>query len=120
MSVLKESLIKILEQNDVVILCDLSHNIICNGVLCRKCPFSTTENKQQLIKELKMIKFYEFPSTDTLIVLDTEKQLAASFPLKPIKSRYPDFTTWWGDRDISQYITRDFEGVLDSLKAYYA
>lgn len=67
-----------------------------------------------------MIKFYEFPSTDTLIVLDTEKQLAALFPLADIKGRYSDLNTWWGDHSISQYITRDFEGVLDSLKAYYA
>lgn len=67
-----------------------------------------------------MIKFYEFPSTDTLIVLDTEKQLAALFPLENIKGRYNDLNTWWGDDDISQYITSDFGGVLDSLKARYA
>ncbi|AGZ17256.1 hypothetical protein PM16_11 [Proteus phage PM16] len=67
-----------------------------------------------------MIKLYEFPSTDTLIVLDTQKQLAALFPLGEVKGRYNDLNTWWGDSDISQYITRDFEGVLDSLKAYYA
>lgn len=67
-----------------------------------------------------MIKFYEFPSTDTLIVLDTGKQLAALFPLADIKGRYNDLNTWWGDYDISEYITRDFEGVLDSLKDYYA
>lgn len=53
MSVLKESLITILEQNDVVILCDLSQNIACNGVLCRKCPFGSAKNKQKLIKELQ-------------------------------------------------------------------
>lgn len=53
MSVLKESLIKILEQNDVYTLCDLSQDIECNGVLCQKCPFGSAENKQQLIKELQ-------------------------------------------------------------------
>ncbi|UGC97802.1 hypothetical protein pp309_000014 [Proteus phage 309] len=67
-----------------------------------------------------MIKFYEFPSTDTLIVLDTEKQLAALFPLADIKGRCSDLNTWWGARNISHYITRNFERVLDSLKAYYA
>lgn len=67
-----------------------------------------------------MIKFYEFPSTDTLIVLDTEKQLAALFPLADIKGRYNDLNTWWGDDDVSQYVIRGFEGVLDSLKAHYA
>lgn len=67
-----------------------------------------------------MIKFYEFPSTDTLIVLDTEKQLAALFPLADIKGRYSDLNTWWGAHNISHYITRNFERVLDSLKAYYA
>ncbi|QDH85413.1 hypothetical protein [Proteus phage vB_PmiP_RS1pmA] len=67
-----------------------------------------------------MIKFYEFPSTDTLIVLDTEKQLAALFPLAYIKGRYNDLNTWWGDYDISEYVVSNFEGVLDSLKDYYA
>lgn len=67
-----------------------------------------------------MIKFYEFPSTDTLIVLDTGKQLAALFPLADIKGRYNDLNAWWGDRSISRYITRNFEEILDSLKAYYA
>ena len=67
-----------------------------------------------------MIKFYEFPSTDTLIVLDTGKQLAALFPLTYIKGRYNDLNTWWGDCDISEYTTSNFEGCLDSLKAYYA
>lgn len=67
-----------------------------------------------------MIKFYEFPSTDTLIVLDTEKQLVALFPLEDIKSRYPDFTTWWGNNDVIEFITRDLEGVLNTLQGYYA
>ena len=67
-----------------------------------------------------MIKFYEFPSTDTLIVLDTEQQLAALFPLGEVKGRYNDLNTWWGNSDISQYITRNFERVLDSLKDHYA
>lgn len=67
-----------------------------------------------------MIKFYEFPSTDTLIVLDIEKQLAILFPLADIKGIYSDLNTWWGDCSISHYITRNFEEVLDSLKAYYA
>lgn len=68
-----------------------------------------------------MIKFYEFPSIDTLVVLDTEKQLAALFPLTDIKGKCSDLNTWWGDRDISQYIIiRGFEWILDYLKAYYA
>lgn len=67
-----------------------------------------------------MIKFYEFPSTDTLIVLDTEKQLAALFPLADIKGRCSVLNTWWGARNISHYTTRNFERVLDSLEAYYA
>lgn len=66
-----------------------------------------------------MIKFYEFPSTDTLIVLDTEEQLAALFPLEAIK-KCGDLNTWWGDQNISHYITRNFESVLGFLKAYYA
>lgn len=67
-----------------------------------------------------MFKFYEFPSTDTLIVLDTEKQLAALFPLADTKGRCDDLNTWWGDRNISHFRTRRFEEILDSLKAYYA
>lgn len=52
MSVLKDSLIKILEQGDEDILC---YNITggCYGVYCEECPFYSAENKQQLIKELQ-------------------------------------------------------------------
>ncbi len=67
-----------------------------------------------------MIKFYEFPSTGILIVLDTEKQLAALFPLVDIKGRYSDLNTWWGGDDITNHITRNFECTLDALKALHA
>lgn len=56
MSVLKDSLIKILEQNDVHVLCDV-HDLcggpLCYGVYCSTCPYDSEENKQQLIKELQ-------------------------------------------------------------------
>lgn len=66
-----------------------------------------------------MIKFYEFPSTDTLVVLDTEKQLAALFSLEDIKSRCLDFTTWWGNDNINNYMTNDLEETLDELTYLY-
>lgn len=52
MSVLKESLIKILEQSDNDTLCN-SGLVKCNEVYCVECPFNTEDNKQQLIKELQ-------------------------------------------------------------------
>lgn len=52
MSVLKESLIKILEQNDVDDLCGGLERL-CDAVYCSECPFDDEENKQQLIKELQ-------------------------------------------------------------------
>lgn len=67
-----------------------------------------------------MIKFYEFSSTDTLIVLDTEKQLAAMFPLGDVKEMSSDLKIWWGDNDITNYIIRNFECTLDALKALHA
>lgn len=51
MSVLKDSLIKILEQSDVVY--DLCGGPLCYGVYCSTCPYDSEENKQQLIKELQ-------------------------------------------------------------------
>ncbi|AGZ17255.1 hypothetical protein PM16_10 [Proteus phage PM16] len=52
MSVLKESLIKILEQSDVDDLCGELGGL-CYGVYCSMCPYGSEENKQQLIKELQ-------------------------------------------------------------------
>lgn len=52
MNVLKESLIKILEQNDVDDLCG-GFESLCYGVYCSMCPYDSEENKQQLIKELQ-------------------------------------------------------------------
>ncbi len=49
MSVLKDNLIKILEQNYHDNMCGLS----CTDVSCEECPFDVEENKQQLIKELQ-------------------------------------------------------------------
>ncbi len=49
MSVLKESLIKILELNDADDLC----GVLCYKVSCEECPYDSEENKQQLIKELQ-------------------------------------------------------------------
>ena len=44
MSVLKESLIKILEQNDVDDLCG-GLETLCYKVYCEECPYSSEENK---------------------------------------------------------------------------
>ncbi|UGC97801.1 minor tail protein [Proteus phage 309] len=52
MNVLKDNLIKILEQNDVDVLCSNIEGE-CHGVYCEECPFDSAENKQQLIKELQ-------------------------------------------------------------------
>lgn len=52
MSVLKESLIKILKQNDVNDLC-VGLETLCYKVYCEECPYGSEENKQQLIKELQ-------------------------------------------------------------------
>lgn len=52
MSVLQDSLIKILEQNDVDDLCGELEGR-CYGVHCEECPYGSEENKQQLIKELQ-------------------------------------------------------------------
>ncbi|QDH85412.1 hypothetical protein [Proteus phage vB_PmiP_RS1pmA] len=52
MSVLQESLIKILKQNDVGDLC-VGFETLCYEVHCEECPYGSEENKQQLIKELQ-------------------------------------------------------------------
>ncbi|QDH85467.1 hypothetical protein [Proteus phage vB_PmiP_RS8pmA] len=52
MNVLKDNLIKILEQNDVDDLCG-GLETLCYKVHCKECPYGSEENKQQLIKELQ-------------------------------------------------------------------
>lgn len=57
MSGLKDSLIGILELNDVDALCGSWDTVRCHGriqgVGCEECPYGSEENKQQLIKELQ-------------------------------------------------------------------
>lgn len=62
-----------------------------------------------------MIKFYEFPSTNTLIVLDTERQITAPFSLRRVKNEHTDFKTWWGNDSIDDYVTCNLEEILDEL-----